>query len=299
MTASPPSSTLSLRGFRRADLIARAPEILAGVAFAVLFAQPFATLVRDWWNDPDAGHGLLLFPVALYLAWRRGRHPAARPQPILGMGLLLGALLVRYLSGLAAELFTMRFSMLGAAAALVVFTLGVRQLLHWWLPTVLLALSIPLPAVVTGTLALPLQLKASQLGAWLLESRDVPVKLAGNVIHLPGRSLFVTEACSGLRSLTALLALGLLTGGMWLRSPWSRAALVAAAIPVAIMLNGVRIFLTGFFVQYVNPKLADGFMHYTEGWVIFVVAFLILGAATWGLYRLERRLARPAAAVSQ
>jgi EpsI family protein len=35
--------------------------------------------------------------------------------------------------------------------------------------------------------------------------RHVPVRLAGNVIQLPGRTLFVTEACSGLRSLTVRL----------------------------------------------------------------------------------------------
>ena len=46
---------------------------LTVAAFIVLFAQPAMKLVRDWWNDPDAGHGLLLFPVAIWLAWRSGR----------------------------------------------------------------------------------------------------------------------------------------------------------------------------------------------------------------------------------
>ena len=67
-------------------------------------------------------------------------------------------------------------------------------MLHRWLPVVLVALSIPLPAVVLSWLALPLQLKASQVGPALLEARDVPIQLAGNVINLPGRSLFVAKA---------------------------------------------------------------------------------------------------------
>src|SRR5262249_13244949 len=137
------------------------------------------------------------------------------------------------------------------------------------------------------SLALPLQLKASEWGAALLHSRHVPVRLAGNVIQLPGRSLFVTEACSGLRSLTALLALGLLVGGLWLRTWWARVALVAMAIPVAMVLNAFRVFLTGFLVFYVDPALAEGAMHLTEGWAIFVVAFLILGAMSWLLTTLE------------
>lgn len=269
--------------------------VVTGILFAVLFAQPAITLARDWWSDPDAGHGLLLFPIALYLAWRRGLVPDPRPARRLGLALLVAAVLLRYLAGLAAELFTMRASMCLAAAGLIVWLYGTRQLVRWWLPATLIALSIPLPAVILGSLALPLQLKASQLGATLLASRHVPVALSGNVLNLPGRSLFVTEACSGLRSLTALLSLGVLTGGLWLTAVWTRATLIAAAIPVAMVLNGFRIFLTGFFVFYVNPALADGFMHYTEGWAIFIVAFGILGVLAWGLHALERMLKkRPA-----
>ena len=261
---------------------------IAGLAFLFLFWQPMATLAHDWWSDPDAGQGLLLFPVALYLAWRRGWVPDSSPQPVAGLVLLAGAILLRYLSGLAAELFTMRLALMGAVMGLVVYRRGLRQLAHWWLPLVLLVLSIPLPVVVVGSLALPLQLKASQLGAALLRWRHVPVAVAGNVIHLPGRSLFVTEACSGLRSLTALLALGLLIGGLWLRSTWGRCLLVVSAIPVAMALNAVRVFLTGFLVFFVSPSLAEGVMHYTEGWTLFVAAFAILGGAAWVVARLER-----------
>ena len=291
----------------RRELVAavklKAPEIVTGLLFLVLFFDPFRFLIRDWWSDPEAGHGLLLGPLAIILAWRKGigakgkgeesiepsRYPAI--QHGLGAVVLGSAVLLRYLSGLAAELYTMRMSMLIAAAGLVVFYAGWRQLVRWWLPAALLVLSVPLPAVVLGTLALPLQLKASAIGTALLEWRHVPVLLSGNVIHLPGRSLFVTEACSGLRSLTALLALGVLVGGLWLKLPISRALLVALAIPVAMLLNGVRVFLTGFLVYFVNPGLGDGFMHFTEGWVIFVVAFGILGLVAWGLTRLERRMA--------
>jgi exosortase len=269
---------------------APAPLIVAGLAFLVCFWRPMVTLGQDWWSDPDAGHGLLLFPVALWLAWRRGLVKEPSPQPALGLALLIASALLRYLSGLAAELFTMRMSLIGAALGLVIYVYGVRQLLRWWLPVLLIVLSVPLPAVVMGSLALPLQLKASAWGAALLSLRHVPVRLAGNVINLPGQSLFVTEACSGLRSLTALLALGLLVAGLWLRSPWARALLVVLAIPVAMVLNAFRVFLTGFFVYYVDPRLGEGVMHLTEGWVVFVVAFAILGALAALLGAVEKRL---------
>jgi exosortase len=207
---------------------------------------------------------------------------------VLGTTLLVAAVLLRYLSGLAAELFTLRFSMVLALAGLTVFWVGERQLRKWWLPFALLTLSIPLPALVTNAMTLPLQFKASALGAALLQWRDVPVRLSGNVIQLPGRQLFVTEACSGIRSLVALLSLGVLIGGLWLRSPVGRLAVVALSVPVAVVVNAVRVFLTGFLVYFVNPALGEGFMHLTEGWLLFLVAFTVLAGAAWAVGALER-----------
>jgi exosortase len=257
------------------------------LAFAALFWHPVWTLLQDWWGDPDAAHGLLLVPVALYLAWQR-RAGEARPQPLLGLALLGAAVLLRYVAGIAAELFTLRLSIVAAAAALVVWYRGFPQLSRWWLSAALLVLAIPIPDILLNALAIPLQLEASRLGAWLLEQRHVPVRLAGNVILLPGRSLFVTEACSGLRSLTALVALGLVVGGLWLHGPLSRVLLLSLAIPVAIALNVLRVFLTGYLTHYVNPALADGFLHYSEGWVLFIAAFGALGGLAWGLRWIER-----------
>jgi exosortase len=281
----PPTAFASLISDRKPSTLV--PYLITGLAFMVLFWQPMTTLVRDWWSDPEAGHGLLLGPLAIYLAWKKGTSPDARGQAALGLFLIAGSVLLRYLSGLAAELFTMRLSLLGAAAGLVVMYLGFRQLIRWWLPVTLLVLSIPLPTVVTGTLALPLQFQASRLGAAMLEWRHVPVQIAGNVINIPGNQLFVTEACSGLRSLTALVALGVLIGGLWLKHPVSRVMLLAITIPVAIMLNGVRVFLTGFLIFFVDKRLGEGFMHLTEGWIIFVVAFVILGGTAWIMTKLE------------
>jgi exosortase len=270
-----------------ARLPLQAPIVLGALLFTWLFWEPMVTLLRDWWNDPEAAHGLLLGPLALYLAYRAGLSERRRPQRVLGVVILCGAVVLRIVSGLAAELFTMRMSLIGAALGLVVFAWGLPQVRRWWLSIALLVLAVPIPAVILSTLALPLQLRASAFGAALLKWRDVPVLLSGNVINLPGRSLFVAEACSGLRSLTALLSLGVLMGGIWLRSPVLRVLLLAVSIPVGMFINGIRVFLTGFLVFFVNPEAGDGFMHLTEGWAMFVVAFGILGGVTWLLVKAE------------
>ena len=118
---------VSIRRVREMGWKAPAPLIVAGLAFLVCFWRPMVTLGQDWWSDPDAGHGLLLFPVAVWLAWKRGIVAEPAPQRTLGLALLIGSVLLRYLSGLAAEMFTMRLSLLGAAMGLIVYVYGVRQ----------------------------------------------------------------------------------------------------------------------------------------------------------------------------
>lgn len=262
------------------------------VAFAVLFGEPIRLLVRDWWSDPEAGHGLLLAPVAVWLTWRAGVREGARPNIALGIVLLLAAILIRYVSGLAAELFTMRMSVLLGLAGVTTYFLGFRQVLAWWLPFTLLGLSVPIPEVLKSAITLPLQFRASRVGAALLEWRNVPVRLTGNIILVPGHQLFVTEACSGLRSLTALISLSVLMGALWLRSVSTRVLMLGAAIAVAIMVNALRVFLTGFLVVYVDPKMGEGFMHLTEGWLLFVVSLALIAGVTWLLSVLERKLRR-------
>jgi exosortase len=268
------------------------PPLLTALAFAVVFSQPFLTLVRDWWTQPEAGHGLLLGPAAVWLAWRGRLTADWKPNVRWGAAILIGAVLLRYASGLAAELFTMRVSMVLALVGLTLYYRGFQQLLKWWLPFVLLGLAIPLPELIVQAIALPLQFKASQMGAALLHLRQVPVQLSGNIIRLPGRELFVTEACSGLRSITALLSTTILGGALLLRTPVARVLLVIAALPIAIVVNGVRVFLTGFLVFFVSPAYGEGFMHATEGWLLFLVSLGTLGLLTWLCVVAERLIRR-------
>jgi exosortase len=265
------------------------PILLGFLAFAWIFADPMQGLAKAWWNDPDAGHGLLLFPVSLWLAWQAGLRQDTRSNVLLGSAILVAAVLFRALGGLAAEFFTQRFAIWMALVGVVVFVWGFRQALHWWLPITLLALAIPLPATITNSLAVPLQFQASRLGTALIEWREIPVQLSGNVITIPGQRLFVAEACSGLRSLTALISLGVLIGGMWLTTLPGRAMVLLLAIPVAIAVNAVRIFLTAFLMHFVSPEMGTGFMHKTEGWALFVLALGMLAGLAIMVRWVERR----------
>jgi len=105
---------------------------------------------------------------------------------------------------------------------------------------------------------------------------------------LPGHELFVTEACSGLRSLTALLSVGVLMSALALRTLTGRVLLVAMAIPIAIVVNGIRVFLTGFLVFFVSAEFGKGFMHMTEGWLLFLVSLASLAIVATCIGWIER-----------
>lgn len=290
-----PASLIIQRRAVLSELRTQSPMALASYAltatmFVLLFAKPAQLLGDAWWNDPNNGHGLLLAPLSLWFAFKSGIHADAKPQRMFGLAIIVAAVLFRYASDLAAELFVMRGSMILALAGLTVWYAGFRQLLRWWLPFTLVSLCVPIPEVVLNSVALPLQFTASKLGAALLKWRDIPVMLQGNVIRIPGQSLFVAEACSGLRSLTALISLGVLLGAMFLEKWPSRLLLVILTIPIAILINGFRVFLTGFLVLYVSSDMGKGFMHTSEGMLMFGAAFVVTALVTWGLGHAERLL---------
>lgn len=261
---------------------------VAGVAFLVLFADTLIHLFRDWANSGEYGHGFLLLPIAAFLAWQR-RESETRPNRWLGSLILIGAVGLFLLGTVAAEFFTRRVAVLGALAGITVYYIGFRQLRAWWLPYLLLLFTIPLPEVLLNSLTLPLQLLASKAAVAMLGFRHVPVDLAGNIILLPGQQLFVAEACSGLRSLSALLGLTLLIGGTSLAHPASRAVLLALAVPAALVANAFRVFATGFAAYYVGPRATESALHSLAGAAVFLLALGLVGLAALGLRRIERK----------
>jgi exosortase len=145
-------------------------------------------------------------------------------------------------------------------------------------PLAFLLLMIPIPAIIFNQIAFPLQLLASRFGEVVLTIAGVPVLREGNVITLSNTTLEVAEACSGIRSLISLLTLAIVYGYAIDRRNWARVALALASIPVAIVANGVRVAGTGIAAHFVGPEAAQGFFHEFSGWLVFVVAFVMLFA---------------------
>lgn len=276
------------RGLPVTRLASVAPGIALAAAFGLVFGPTVVDLLADWASSGEYGHGFLLLPIAAVLAWR-SRLPREAGAPLSGLLVLTAGIACFLLGVLAAEFFTRRAAVLLAAAGLTLWLRGWRQVRAWWLPFGLLAFTIPLPEVVLNSVTLPLQLLASRMAVALLELRHIPVAQAGNIIYLPGQELFVAEACSGLRSVSALLGLTLLIAGTSLGTVTGRLILVALAVPAAIGANVLRVFATGFGVHYMGPEIASGTPHTLLGVFVFVLPLGFLGLVAMGMKRLEAR----------
>ena len=156
-------------------------------------------------------------------------------------------------------------------------------------PMAFLLFAIPIPVVVYNEIVFPLQFIASKFATWTLETLNLfPIMREGNVLILPGMTLEVVEACSGIRSLMSLLALAAGFGYLVERSAIARWVLFLAMIPLAIISNGTRVMVTAIMANYLGPQAAEGFMHEFSGWVIFVVATVLF----LGFYSLMGKVRR-------
>ena len=253
-----------------------------------LYWDVVADMAEVWWVDPAYSHGLLIPPLALYIAWIQKDDILAAPVRPSSLGLWLTAFgcLVFIIGKLGAEFFLTRESLVIILAGIILTYWGIPRLVKLTFPLVLLATMVPIPTIVYNKLAAPLQLFSSSVASGALELMGIPVFRDGNVMHLPEISLGVAEACSGLRSLSSLTVLALVVGFFVLSSGWGKTLLFFLAIPAAITINVVRVTATALMARE-DARLAEGFFHSFSGWVVFIVGFGLLYAVAVAISKLE------------
>jgi exosortase len=260
------------------------PVLLVILAATALYASIAAGIVHQWFDDSNSSHGILLAAAAAIVVWRvvpalRATPAAPRDEGFAVIGLALLVYVVGFLLG---DVFVLRASMPILIAGVVLTLWGVGHTRALLAPIILLALSIPLPAVLVTNLTLPLQLVASQVAAGVLTAVHVPVVRDGNLLALPNITLEVAEACSGLRSVISLVAVAAVCAALIPLSIKRSALLVAAAIPIAVVGNGFRVAATGVLATWFGPIAVRGAIHEATGFVAFLamcaatIAFLVL-----------------------
>ena len=258
------------------------PTVLSALVL-LLYASVLKHLVLQWWSDPDYGHGFLVPLFSGYLLWRqRERWMNCEIKPSnFGLLVMLGALGLLLVGSLGAELFTSRFSLLVLLAGMILFLAGWKFLRVVFFPLSFLIFMIPLPTIIYNQITFPLQLLASRFATFSLELVHVPVLRDGNVLILSNYSLEVVEACSGIRSLMTLISMAVIYGYFLEPRIWARLLLVVAMVPIAIVSNAIRIMGAGMMAHRFGSAAAEGFLHGFSGWVIFLVALLLLFVFRW------------------
>ena len=274
-----------------------------GILFALigtLYSVILQRLVENWWNDPNFSHGFLVPFFSAFVIWQDRKKIAAIRVETSWSGLIVtaAALGILILGVLGAELFLSRSSLVVLLAGLAIQFWGWGRFRGMLFPWAFLFLMIPLPAIIFNQIAFPLQFLASQLATALLSLLNVPVLREGNVIRLPDMMLEVVEACSGIRSLISLGTLAIMYGYFLETRILPRVLLAAAAVPIAVVANALRVMGTGLLGQLWDPDKALGFFHTFSGWVIFVLSLgLLLTLHTvirWALRSVTLRRGRSA-----
>jgi len=253
------------------------------VLLGFLYGDSFSYLFQEWIENEDYGHGIFVPFISLALIWWRRDHIlAARPAPtwwgILPIALGAGLLVV---GELATLYFLQHLSFWLVLVGLVLSSVGMPATRRMAFPLGYLLAMIPPPHMLQQSLSSSLQLISSALGVGCLQLIGVTAFREGNVIDLGPIQLQVVEACSGLRYLFPLIALTLLCAYLFQDRVWKRMVLVASAIPLAVLLNGLRIGLIGVLVEQFGTGAAEGFMHLFEGWFLFVLSLALLGLELW------------------
>ena len=269
--------------------------LLLAAALLFLYAPALNLLLQTWWTDENYSHGLLIPFLIGFLVWFEKdelEKMEKRPAFLAGGAICLAAMFFLLVGILGAELFTQRFSLLLMLAGITIYFFGWQILKKLVVPFVLLALAIPIPTILFNKIAFPLQLLATDLAVWGIRLFGIPAAKFGNVIELLPRGasqsiwLEVVEACSGIRSLMTLVTLALVYAYFTSRRRnfaslksfdlWRAAILMLAALPIAVLTNGVRVAATGILAYYYGGETAQGFLHGASGWLVYVAALLLL-----------------------
>lgn len=250
----------------------------------VVYWPVIVPMVKVWASDDNYSHGFLVPIISLYLAYMRNNDlQAANVQPCnTGIFLVMFGLLMLILGWVATEYLTMRSSLVVVIAGVVLYIMGWEIFKILLAPLCYLFLMVPIPAVLYDAAAFPLKLFVTKVSVLSMKALGIVVWQEGNILMFPNITLEVADACSGLRSIMSLLALGAAYAFVLHSKTRDRIILIVFTLPIAILTNTLRVVATGVLAQFFGSAAAEGFFHEFAGLFVFaaaVVLFVALGSA--------------------
>lgn len=258
-----------------------------------LFAWMF-----DIYTSPEADeqHGLLIPFVVFVLLWWKRKELVAQPANLwpAAIGLVILGLLA-HVTGYVVQ--QPRLSVIGFFTGLYGLT-GLAWGKHWlkasFFPFFLFTFCMPV-GELADDLTLPLRLMVAHIVEIIMR---LLLALPDSGLIREGTQLFnaqhtfayeVAPACSGIRSIVALVALMTIYGFVNFKAPWKRAVMMLAAVPLAVIGNVARLCFT-IAVAEMFGQDAGSMVETNFGLITFIVA---LGCAYFLARRLEKGEPKP------
>lgn len=259
-----------------------------------LFLLAVATVAAGWffidgldalllaWQTPEYSHGPLIPVLSALMFLRELKHYPPQGGPVrdrwpgvavIGLAFAFGAL-----GKLAQVDDIVAYATIIWVAGIILVTMGWSRGWHFWPSVLHLVYMLPLPATLYYKVSIWLQMVSSEIGVGILKLLSVPVFLEGNIIDLGVMRLHVAEACSGLRYLFPIMSFSYIFAVLYQGPKWHKAVLLLAAVPITVFMNSVRIAVAGIIANTYGIEWLEGFTHFFEGWVIFIICIVLLFA---------------------
>jgi exosortase len=258
--------------------------------------HPLVMTLRLALANDACTHILLVLPLSAALIYLDSKALRIDPQPSPRLGAAL--LLLSLMMGCYA-----RWGM-GATADDVRLSLGMFAIVTWWIASVLLCfgartfqsflfplcflfLIVPIPEFALSSIVEFLQQQSALAARIMFQMVGVPVTQDGIMLSIPGLDIEVARECSSIRSSLMLVVTTMVLAHLFLRSWWRNSLLIAAAIPLSVAKNGLRIFTIAELGTRIDPGFLNGKLHHNGGIIFFGIAVVAVGALLWVLRRTE------------
>ena len=257
--------------------------LAAGIAALILiYRSDWAAMAGQWWDSSTYNHILLVPPILAWLVAQRWPelHRLTPSGWWPGLILFAAAQLLWVLGAFAGFSLLRQAGAVAMPAALVVSVLGPRVSAGLAFPLAYMAFLVPF-----GDELVPaLQMVTAALTIGLVHLSGIPAAIDGVFIDTPAGLFEVAEACSGIKLLGAMIALGALVGNVCFQRWSRRIGFMAVCIVVPVLANGVRAWGTVFAAQYVGAERAGGIDHLIYGWFFFGFVIVLVMGLGWRFF---------------
>jgi exosortase len=282
-------------------------ESILELRFQLAFASLVAISLAIYWgpltssfalalHDDQYTHILLILPISVALIcldWK-SPEPSSRSSVSLGSALLIMVALVTAVVrwgpvALSPDL-RLSVNMLALVTwwiAAFILCFGARAFRRAVFPLCFLLWMVPFPDFVLNPIISLLQRGSAATAHLFFAMAGVPVAQKGVMLHIPGLIIEVATECSSIRSSTMLLVTTMVLAQMLLRSPWRKALVVAVAIPLSVVKNGLRIFVIAMLATRVDSSFLTGRLHRQGGIIFFLIALVAIFLVLWTMRRGE------------